>query len=183
VVRTATFLFAAGQETTAKLLSAALRFLGDQPELQQQLRDDRSLVPIFIEECLRMESPVKTVFRMARKTTTLGETPVPAGTTVMVSPGAANRDPRRFDHPHEFQLDRKNVREHIAFSRGIHSCPGAPLARVEGRVSVERILDRLADITIDEEFHGPAGRRHYTYEPTFILRGLTELHIKFKPVG
>jgi cytochrome P450 len=183
VVRTATFLFAAGQETTAKLLSAALRFLGDQPELQQQLRDDRSLVPIFIEECLRMESPVKTVFRMARKTTTLGETPVPAGTTVMVSPGAANRDPRRFDHPHEFQLDRKNVREHIAFSRGIHSCPGAPLARVEGQVSVERILDRLADITIDEEFHGPAGRRHYTYEPTFILRGLTELHIKFKPVG
>ena len=77
----------------------------------------------------------------------------------MVSPGAANRDPNRFDNPHEFQLDRKNVREHIAFSRGIHSCPGAPLARVEGRVSIERILDRLADITIDEEKHGPADSR------------------------
>ena len=76
----------------------------------------------------------------------------------MVSPGAANRDPRRFDNPHEFSLDRKNVREHIAFGRGIHSCPGAPLARVEGRVSIERILDRMTDITIDDEKHGPAER-------------------------
>ena len=79
-----------------------------------------------------MDSPVKSVFRMARKTTEIGDTAVPAGTTVMVSPGAANRDPNRFDNPHEFSLERKNVREHIAFSRGIHSCPGAPLARVEG---------------------------------------------------
>ena len=92
VVRTATFLFAAGQETTAKLLGAALRVLGDRPDIQQRLRDDRSLIPVFIEECLRMDSPVKSVFRMARKSTTLGDTPVPAGTTVMVSPGAANRD-------------------------------------------------------------------------------------------
>ena len=99
----------------------------------------------------------------------------------MVSPGAANRDPRAVRDPHEFHLDRKNVREHIAFSRGIHSCPGAPLARVEGRVSIERILDRMAGITIDEEKHGPANDRRYTYEPTFILRGLTDLNIKFTP--
>jgi cytochrome P450 len=182
VVRTATFLFGAGQETTAKLLSAALRVLGEEPDIQQQLRDDRSLIPIFVEECLRMDSPVKSVFRMARKSTKLGDVDVPAGTTVMVSPGAANRDPSRFEEPHEFRLDRKNVREHIAFSRGIHSCPGAPLARVEGRVSLERILDRLADIAIDEDRHGPAGQRNYTYEPTFILRGLTDIHITFTPV-
>ena len=183
VVRTATFLFAAGQETTAKLLGAAMRVLSDRPDIQQQLRADRSLIPVFIEECLRMDSPVKSVFRMARKTTTLGETPVPAGTTVMVSPGAANRDPSRFDDPHEFQLNRKNVREHIAFSRGIHSCPGAPLARVEGRVSIERLLDRLGDITVSEEKHGPLDARRYVYEPTFILRGLTEINIEFKPIG
>jgi cytochrome P450 len=164
-------------------LSAALRVLGDRPEIQQQLRADRSLIPTFIEECLRMDSPVKSVFRMVRKSTTLGDTPVPAGTTVMVSPGAANRDPSRFECPHEFQLNRKNVREHIAFSRGIHSCPGAPLARVEGRVSIERILDRLGDITIDDEKHGPADDRRYTYEPTFILRGLTEINIEFTPVA
>src|SRR6201991_4706667 len=183
VVRTATFLFAAGQETTAKLLGAALRVLSDRPDIQQQLRDDRSLIPVFIEECLRMDSPVKSVFRLARKTTTLGDTTVPAGTTVMVSPGAANRDPNRFENPHDFSLERKNVREHIAFSRGIHSCPGAPLARVEGRVSIERILDRLADITISEEKHGQIDARRYVYEPTFTLRGLTELNIQFTPAG
>ena len=119
---------------------------------------------------------------MARKSTTLGDVGVPAGTTVMVSPVPPTAIRRRFEEPHEFRLDRKNVREHIAFSRGIHSCPGAPLARVEGRVSLERILDRMADITIDADKHGPAGGRNYTYEPTFILRGLTDLHIKFTPV-
>jgi cytochrome P450 len=183
VVRTATFLFAAGQETTAKLLSAALQILGDRPDLQQQLREDRSRIPAFIEECLRMESPVKTVFRLVRKTTTIGEVDAPAGTTVMVSPGAVNRDPQRFENPHEFDLGRRNVREHLAFSRGIHSCPGAPLARVEGRVSIERLLDRLADITINDEKHGSIEARNYTYEPTFILRGLTELNIEFTRAG
>src|SRR5690606_4132146 len=182
-VRTATFLFAAGQETTAKLLGAALQILGDRPDIQQTLREDRSRIPVFIEECLRMESPVKTVFRMVRKSTTVGDLDAPAGTTVMVAPGAANRDPRRFENPHEFDIDRKNVREHLAFSRGIHSCPGAPLARVEGRVSIERLLDRLADIEIDADQHGGPGERNYTYEPTFILRGLTELNITFKPIG
>jgi cytochrome P450 len=182
VVRTATFLFGAGQETTAKLLSAALQVLGEQPELQQQLRNDRSRIPAFVEECLRAESPVKGVFRLVQKSTRIGDIDLPAGTMIMVSPGAVNRDPRRFDDPNEFQAARKNVREHMAFSRGVHSCPGAPLARIEGRVSLERILDRLGDITIDAEKHGPAANRHYSYEPTFILRGLTDLHIQFTPI-
>lgn len=179
VVRSATFLFAAGQETTTKLLSASLRVLGDRPDIQEALRRDRSRIPVFVEEALRMDAPVKSQFRLAKKDTTVGETDVPAGTIMMVCPGAVNRDPLRFEDPHTFSLDRKNVREHIAFGRGVHSCPGGPLARVEGRVSIERILDRLSDITIDADKHGPADNRSYTYEPTFILRGLTELHIKF----
>ncbi|WP_299561611.1 cytochrome P450 [uncultured Mycolicibacterium sp.] len=182
VVRSATFLFAAGQETTAKLLTAALRILGDRPDLQQTLRADRSRIPTFIEETLRMDAPVKSTFRLAKRPTEVGPVQVKPGEIVMVCPGAVNRDPRRFTEPHEFQLDRKNVREHIAFGRGAHSCPGAPLARVEGRVSLERILDRMADIAIDADQHGPAEDRHYTYEPTYILRGLTELHITFRPV-
>ncbi|OMC01866.1 cytochrome P450 [Mycolicibacterium fortuitum] len=182
VVRSATFLFAAGQETTTKLLSASLRVLGDRPDIQQALREDRSRIPTFVEEALRMDAPVKSQFRLAKKNTKLGDIDVPAGTTMMVCPGAVNRDPVRFEDPHTFSLDRKNVREHIAFGRGVHSCPGGPLARVEGRVSLERILDRMADIAIDEEFHGPADDRRYTYEPTFILRGLTELNITFTPV-
>jgi cytochrome P450 len=183
VVRTATFLFAAGQETTAKLLGAALRVIGDRPDLQRSLRADPSRIPTFIEEALRMEAPVKSDFRLTRKSTTVGGVDLPAGTIVMVCPGAANRDPLRFDHPHAFDTDRRNVREHISFGRGVHSCPGAPLARVEGRVSLERILHRMLDIRIDPEQHGPPGERHYTYEPTFLMRGLTELHLRFTPVG
>jgi cytochrome P450 len=181
VSRSATFLFAAGQETTAKLLSAALQVLGDRPDIQQKLREDRSLIPNFIEESLRMESPVKSDSRLARRRATVGGVDIPPGTVVMVLPGAANRDPRRFEDPHEFQLDRKNVREHMAFARGVHSCPGAPLARVEGRVSIERILDRMSEINIDEAQHGPVGQRRYNYEPTYILRGLSELHLTFTP--
>jgi cytochrome P450 len=183
VARSATFLFAAGQETTTKLLSASLRVLGEHPEIQEALRQDRSRIPTFVEESLRMEAPVKSQFRLAKKPAKIGDIDVKTGTIVMVCPGAVNRDPDRFEDPHEFHVDRKNVREHIAFGRGVHSCPGGPLARVEGRVSIERILDRMTDITIDEEHHGPAGNRTYNYEPTFILRGLTDLHIKYTPVG
>jgi len=183
IVRSATFLFAAGQETTAKLLSAALQVLGDRPDTQQKLRDDRSLIPAFIEESLRMESPVKSDSRLARKPATVGDVDIPAGAIVMVLPGAVNRDPRRFENPHEFRLDRKNVREHMAFGRGVHSCPGGPLARVEGRVSIERILDRMTDIKINEIKHGPVDDRRYAYEPTYILRGLSELHLSFTPAA
>jgi cytochrome P450 len=183
VARTATFLFAAGQETTAKLLSAAIKALVDRPDLQQALREDRSLIPTFVEESLRLESPVKSDSRLARRSAKIGDMDIKAGTVVMVLPGAANRDPRRFTDPHEFQVRRPNVREHIAFGRGAHSCPGAPLARVEGRVSLERMLDRMGEITIDEEFHGPAGERRFNYEPTYILRGLADIHVRFTGRG
>lgn len=183
VVRPATFLFAAGQETVTKLLSAAVQVLGDQPELQAQLRADRGLIGPFIEEALRMQSPTKVDFRLARKTTTLGGVHIPAGTVIMLCLGAANRDPRKFENPNEFRIDRKNVREHIAFGRGIHTCAGAPLARVEGQITINRLLDRTSELRINEAKHGPASSRQYRYESTFLLRGLTELHIEFTQAG
>lgn len=70
-----------------------------------------------------------------------------------------------------FRTDRRNVREHLAFIRGIHSCPGAPLARAEGRISLNMILDRMTDFRISGEHHGPADARRYTYEPTFHHAG------------
>jgi cytochrome P450 len=183
VVRSATFVFAAGQETTVKLLSAGLRFIAEDPQLQQRLRDDRSLLNNFIEETLRLEGPVKAGFRLAVKDTKLADVDIPAGTTVMIAAGAVNRDPTHFENPHEFDLERSNLREHMAFGRGIHSCPGGPLARIEGVVSFERILDRMADIKIDEAAHGPAGDRKFSFEPTYILRGLTDLHLTFTPIA
>jgi cytochrome P450 len=182
VVRTATFLFAAGQETTARLLAAALKHLAEHPDIQDQLRADRELIPEFIEEALRMESPVKTDFRLAKRSTTIGDVEVPAGTPVMLLNGAANRDPRRFECPEEFRIDRANAVAHIAFGRGVHSCPGGPLARAETRVSLDRILDRVRDIRLSEEHHGPPGARRFHYEPTWILRGLTKLHLEFTPI-
>jgi cytochrome P450 len=183
VVRTATFLFAAGQETTARLLATALKYLAEYPELQDELRADRARIPDFIEEALRIESPVKADFRLARRAATVGEVDVAAGTPVMLLNGAANRDPRHFECPAEFRIDRPNAREHIAFGRGAHSCPGGPLARVEARVSLERILDRMRDIRFSEEHHGPANARRFEYEPTWVLRGLHALHLEFTPAN
>ena len=182
VVRTATFLFAAGQETTARLLAAALKHLAEHPELQDQLRHDKDRIENFLEEVLRVESPVKADFRLARRRTSVAGVEIPAGTPVMLLNGAANRDPRRFECPHDFQLDRPNAQAHIAFGRGAHSCPGGPLARSEGRISLERILDRVRDIRLSEEHHGPAGDRRFSYEPTWILRGLTKLHLEFDAI-
>ena len=183
VVRTATFLFAAGQETSARLLAAALKQLAEHPELQDRLRADRDGIPDFLEEVLRVESPVKADFRLARRTTSIGGVDVPAGTPVMLLNGAANRDPRQFECPAEFRADRPNAQSHLAFGRGIHSCPGGPLARAEGRIAVERILQRTRNIRLSEEHHGPAGDRRFTYEPTWILRGLSQLWIEFDTVG
>jgi cytochrome P450 len=182
VARVATNVFSAGQETTVRLLGTALKVLGDRPDIQKQVREDRSLLPNFIEEALRFESPVKGDFRLSRTPVTVGGHELGAGTTVMVLNGAANRDPRRFEEPDEFDATRKNARQHLAFGRGIHSCPGAPLARAETRVGLERLLDRTSDIRISEEKHGPADHRDYRYIPTFILRGIIELHLEFDVV-
>ena len=181
VVRLASNVFAAGQETTVRLLSAALQRMGDDPELQRRLREDRSRIPNFVEEMLRFEGPVKGDFRLARVATTIGGVDIPAGTTVMVLNSAANRDARKFERPNEFDPDRAGARQHLTFGHGVHVCPGAPLARTEARISLERLLDRMSDIRITETEHGPAGARRYTYVPTYILRGLTHLNLDFTP--
>ena len=181
VVRTATFLFAAGQETSARLLAAAVKHLAEHPELQDQLRADHEQIPQFLEEVLRMESPVKTDFRLARRTITVGGVEIKAGTPVMLLNSAVNRDPRRFECPAEFRVDRPNSQSHMAFGRGHHSCPGGPLARAEARISMERILERMRNLRLNEDEHGPPGERRFRYEPTWILRGLTKLHIQFDP--
>jgi cytochrome P450 len=112
---------------------------------------------------------------------TLGGVHIRAGTTISIFPHAANRDPTRFEDPNALRLDRPNARENLAFGRGIHTCPGGPLARVEARIAIERILDRALDIGISEAAHGVAGDRRYEYDPTYVLRGVRELHVEFTP--
>jgi cytochrome P450 family 150 subfamily A5 len=183
VVRVAANLFAAGQETTVRLFGTAFQYLAERRELQQRLRDEPDLIPNFVEEALRIESPVKGDFRLSRVPTSVGGVDVPAGTTLMVVNGAANRDPARFDDPDAFVVDRANARQHLSFGHGAHTCPGAPLARAEGKVAVARMLQRAADIQVSEAHHGPPDARRYDYLPTYILRGLGALHLEFTPVG
>ncbi|HEX3899402.1 MAG TPA: cytochrome P450 [Mycobacteriales bacterium] len=176
-------LFVGGQETTVRLLSFALRMLGERQDLQQLVRDDHELIPNFIEETLRLESPLRSQFRMTRVRTTLAGIDIPAGGTIMLLPGACNRDPRTFDDPGRFDIHRGNARQHIAFGHGIHTCAGAPLARTEGRVTLERFLARTSNIAIDQAQHGPPNARRYDYLPTFFLRGLHKIYLDFTPAS
>jgi len=173
VVRLASIIFAAGQETTARLLMAAMRVLAERPALAAELRADPSGIPNFVEECLRLEGPIKSTFRLALEDTKIGDVDVPAGTIVMGSIGAANRDPRVFDDPDTFDPKRRNARRHIAFGHGEHFCPGASLARAEARVSLERLLARLDDVQLLD----PTSLH---YAETFIIRGLESLPLRFR---
>jgi cytochrome P450 family 150 subfamily A5 len=100
---------------------------------------------------------------------------------MLLLPGAANRDPRLFEDPDEFDLDRDNAKYHLAFGHGIHHCAGAHLARAEGRVTINRLLDRTSEVTISEAVHGPVDARHYDYLPTYFLRGLARLDLELTP--
>jgi cytochrome P450 len=179
--KAAMFLFAAGQDTSAKLIGNAMRYLCENRDMQDRLRADPSMVPAFLEEMLRLEGSTKMTARLAVRDTTIGGLPVPAGKRVFIGLAAANRDPRRWDEPNAFQLDRPRIKEHVAFGRGAHTCAGAPLARVEVRVLFEQLLAHTSEIAISEMHHGPAGNRNLAYEASYIIRGLENLHVDLKP--
>jgi cytochrome P450 len=181
LVGLSTFIFGAGQDTSAKLLGNAMRYVADQAGLQDRLRQAPSLIPAMLEEVLRLEGSTKQTARLARRDTRIGQLAVPAGTKVLVALAAANRDSRRWPDPQSFALDRPKIAEHIGFGRGKHVCAGAPLARVEVRIILECFLKHTSSIDLDEARHGPRGQRVLDFEPSFIIRGLTELHLKLTP--
>jgi len=181
VVGIAAFLFGAGQDTTASLVTAALRVLADDLALQDALRQDPTLIPNFLEEMLRTEGTVKALFRLAKKPVTVGGVDIRPGTHVMLVPAAANRDARRFERPHEFIHDRKNARDNLSFGRGIHACIGSPLARAEAKAALERLLARTGQFRMNEEHHGPPGARHHDFVPSYMFRVRNDLHLDFDP--
>lgn len=181
IIKLGMFMFGAGQDTSAKLLGNAMRYIVDQPGLQDRLRADPKLIPALIEEVLRLEGSTKQTARLARRDTRIGDLAVPAGTKIMLSIAAANRDPARWEDPQAFRLDRPKIREHVAFGRSAHTCAGAPLARVEVRIILEKLLQYTSDIDLDPAVHGPRGARKLNFEPSFIIRGLSELHLKLTP--
>jgi cytochrome P450 len=116
---------------------------------------------------------------VARRDTSIGDVKVPAGKAVIVALAAGNRDPRRWgEDANEFKLNRPGIRQHIAFSRGVHTCAGAPLARAEVSAILNSFFDLTTDIAISEAVHGKRGARRYQFEPSFIIRGLENLHLE-----
>jgi cytochrome P450 len=181
VVRIASFLFAAGQETSARLMVSSAHHLAENKELQQHLREHPDQIPAAIEEYLRLESPVKATFRVSLRDTSIGGVDIPAGQLVAMLMGAANRDGAAMKCPETFDAQREDLYQHIAFGRGAHACPGGALARMETKVFLEQLLAGTSDFDLDEKHHGPPGNRNLHYDTTYILRGLTQLHLTFTP--
>ncbi len=163
----------AGNETTTKLLTNLMHHLAVEDGLEEQLRNDPTLIDNFIEEGLRFEAPVGGLFRMAKEDTTVGNTQLCEGDHIWLIFAAANRDPQMFSEPDTFSVDRENARDHLAFGHGEHFCIGAMLARLEARIAVEQLLERMENIRLVD------GKNSFEYEDTFVLRGLKELHIAF----
>lgn len=150
-----------------------MRFLCEQPAFAGELRGDPAAIPNFVEECLRLEGPIKGSFRLALRDTPLAGVDIPAGSMAMALIGAANRDPRVFEDPDRFDARRANARHHIAFGHGEHFCPGAGLARAEVRISFERLLARLDDFRLVD----PSA---LSYAESFVIRGLNDLPVRFR---
>ena len=134
---------AAGNETTTSMLGHALRLLLVQPERWQLLREQPALIPQAVEEVLRLEPPLMAMSRVTTEPVEVGGVAMPAGTRLLLAFASGNRDEARFERAAEFELGRGNVAQHMAFGKGVHVCVGAGLARLEGRVALEVLTEKL----------------------------------------
>jgi cytochrome P450 len=141
-------LLSAGGESTSSLLGNAARMLAENIPMRRALQADMSLLSAFIEEASRLESPFRHHLRSVPLNTSLGGVDIPAGSTVMLMWGAANRDPSKFDAPNAIDLNRRQ--QHVTFGRGIHFCVGAALARMEARIVLTALLRRDRFPTLSE---------------------------------
>lgn len=167
-------LFGAAGESTASLLGSAVRLLAEDAELQQRLRVDHALIPAFLEEVVRLETPFKFHYRVVRRETRLCGTLLQPGDLLLVSWAAANRDPEQWQDPDKLLLDRPAAARHIGFGYGIHFCIGAPLARLELRVALEELLARTRLIALDAA--RPPG-----HVPSLFVRRLRHLYLSTRP--
>jgi cytochrome P450 len=138
-------LLVAGNETTTNLISNQMRILSERPDLWKRLRDDRSLVPLAIEETVRFDTPVQNLGREATRDVEIRGVEIPKGSRVIVSYGAANRDPEAFEAAGEYRPEREE-KKHLGFGQGVHFCLGAGLARLEGKIALNALLDRFETV-------------------------------------
>ncbi|MFI6294965.1 cytochrome P450 [Nonomuraea sp. NPDC050790] len=170
VVNFGIILLLAGHITTTMLLGNTVLCLDAFPERQAEVRADRALVPEVIEESLRYFTPFAALGRSTTRETELGGMTIPADSMLLTWPAVANRDPRQFERPQEFD-PRRDPNPHLAFGRGIHFCLGAPLARLEGRVALNLLLDRHASLRTDP-------RDPVAFIPTPTMTGVRRLPLQ-----
>lgn len=164
-------LLPAGAETTYRSSSNLTTGLLTHPDQLDALRADRSLLTQAIEEGLRWEPPLLMIIRTATRDTEVCGVPIPAGAAVVVNMGSANHDEARWPDPETFDIHREQ-HGHIAFASGPHMCLGMHLARMETKVVVERLLDRLPGLRLDPDADPPA-------VTGMTFRAPTRLHVVF----
>jgi cytochrome P450 len=161
----------AGFDTTRDAITAAVLIICENPGVRERiLADPARVIPRLTEEALRRDAPHRGLFRVTTREVDLGGTPLPAGAPVLLLFGSGNRDEAVFAHPDEVNLDRPNVRDHLAFGRGLHSCPGAPMARAEIRVALETLIRRRPGLRLADGYQP-------TYIASYFFRGLESLDV------
>lgn len=166
-------LIIAGHVTVTRAIGNSLLLLFERPHVADHLREDLDArMPAAVEEFLRLESPAQGLFRTTTREVEIGGVTVPEGARVMLHYGAANRDPRRFRCPVDVDLKRPELRRNLAFGKGIHFCIGAPLARLELRLALTKLLRRLPGLRLAE---GAEPVR----DTIFFARGLTSLPVEW----
>lgn len=167
--------FVGGAETTTNALSAGVLLLIQNPDVWRQLKSDPDkYLRTFIEEVLRLESPVQFLFRFAARDLELCGVQIPKGSQIMAGYGSANRDERHFNMPERLDLERPNAASHFAFGTGVHHCLGATLARRELYWGFRTLIERIEDMWL------APGRNDLRHAPHVFLRALKELHIEFR---
>jgi cytochrome P450 len=161
-------LLPAGVETTYRATGNMLFSLLSNPDQLEAVRSDRELIPQAIEESLRLETPLLNITRLATKDALVGGVLIPAGSTVMLMLAAANRDEARYRDPDNYDVLRASPKPHISFGHGPHACLGTHLARLEMRVALNLLFDRLPNLRLDPEGHDPHIRGQVFRSPTSL---------------
>lgn len=166
-------LMVGGQETTTNLLNNAILCFLEHPDQLARLRAEPDLLPTAIEEVLRYRSPLQWMLRVPRRDVELNGQTIPAGALVLPMIGSANRDPKQFRDPGRFDITR-DPNPHIAFGHGIHSCLGAPLSRLEAKIALGDLLERLPGLTLASDEPWPP-------RPALHVLGPARLPVRFDP--
>ena len=167
----------AGNETTTSTIAGCMLQLIRNPDQMAKAKAaaggrDPKLIMNMVEEALRYETPTSGMWRIVKQDTQLGDTKIPAGSIAQLRYAAANRDPRKFENPDKFDVERKNARAHLAFGKGPHMCVGNMLSRKEMLVAFDELLERLDNFEVSDE-------DGIKILPNILLRGVTRLSITF----